>query len=152
MKSNDFGVYISPVGTTWLTARSTRERCTTYRVYLNPCATPGPCRSSPVGTNWCIQKWTEDARDFNIHKDYMYSVFLKGRPYLRQTITKEEISRVEKVDKAEAAQPWTTLQTVADTIFYSSLFLQQCLGVSVALGSFLVGIAKRLNGLNEKSI
>lgn len=82
----------------------------------------------------------------------MYSIFLKRTPYLRQTITKEEISRVEKVDKAEAAQPWTILQTVADTIFCSSLFLQQCLGVGVALGSFLVGIAKRLNGLNEKRI
>lgn len=79
-------------------------------------------------------------------------MFLKGRPYLRQTITKGGISRIEKVDKAEAAQIWATPQTVADTIFYSSLFLQQCLGVGVVLGSFLVGIAKRLNGLNEKRI
>lgn len=82
----------------------------------------------------------------------MYSLFLKGRPYLRQTITKEGISTIEKANKAEAAQTWAIPPTIVDTILYSSLFLQWCLGVGVVWGNFLVGIGKRLNGLNKKRI
>jgi len=64
-------------------------------------------------------------RGTSIHiKTTMYSMFLTGRLYLRQTVTKEGISRPEKVDKAEAAHTWAVPQTVADTVFYSSLFPQ----------------------------
>lgn len=148
-KSNYFGVPISPVGTKWLTVRSTRERCTTYRVYLNPYATPGPYWSSSVGNNWCIQKWTEDTRGFNTHKTCMYSMFLKGR---RQTITKEEISRIEKVDKAEAAQTWAIPQTVPDTIFYSSLFRQQFFAGGCCFGEFSGRYCQKAESLNKKRI
>lgn len=65
---------------------------------IQPSATPGPYWSSSVGTKWCIQKWIEDARDLNAHKTVMYSMFLNGKPYIKQPATKEGISRTEKID------------------------------------------------------
>lgn len=59
-------------------------------------------------------------------------MFLKRRPYIRQEITNEGISRIEKIDKAEAAQTWAVPQTVAATIFYSSLFLHKYLRVAMS--------------------
>lgn len=59
-------------------------------------------------------------------------MFPKRRPYIRQAITNEGISRIGKIDKAEAAQTWAIPQIVAATIFYSSPFLHKCLWVAVS--------------------
>lgn len=67
-------------------------------------------------------------------------------------IAKEEISRLEEEDKKQRQHRLGQFPRLQQTQYLIVLFLQQCLGMGLALGIILVGIDKRLKGLNEKRI
>lgn len=48
--------------------------------------TPEPHWSFPAETNQCIQRWTDDARDFSTHETSVCGMFAWGSPHLRQTL------------------------------------------------------------------